>query len=158
MLIDFMNDYAWIFWLAVILVFIIIEMSSLEFTFLMLAVGAVGGLVSGLFGAPWWLQIVISAVLAVLLLFVLKPSLNRWLHRSGDPTPSNLDALMGIDGVVTTEFVNGNGVVKLANGESWTARLSPLTEIRVVADGERVVVTAIEGATAIVVPAERNAS
>jgi membrane protein implicated in regulation of membrane protease activity len=44
--------------------------------------------------------------------------------------------------------------VKLANGETWTARLSGAD--RTLVEGERVVVTAIEGATAVVVPAERT--
>ncbi|WP_236720236.1 NfeD family protein [Rathayibacter sp. VKM Ac-2630] len=53
---------------------------------------------------------------------------------------------------------DGPGQVKLANGETWTARLSPLVESRPLGLGERVVVTAIDGATAVVVPAERSSS
>lgn len=154
---EFLTEYAWIIWLAVILIFVIIEVSSLEFTFLMLAIGSLGGLMAGLVGAPGWLQVVIAAVLSVLLLFVLKPTLTRRLHRGGDAARSNVDALMGIDGTVVVDFSDGQGQVKLANGETWTARLSPVTELRAVEAGERVIVTAIDGATAVVVPAERNA-
>lgn len=153
---EFLAEYAWIIWLAIILIFVIIEVSSLEFTFLMLAIGSLGGLLAGLVGAPGWLQVVIAAVLSVLLLFVLKPPLTRLLGRGGDTARSNVDALMGIDGTVVIDFADGQGQVKLANGETWTARLSPVTELRAVEAGERVVVTAIDGATAIVVPAERN--
>lgn len=46
--------------------------------------------------------------------------------------------------------------MKLSNGETWTVRLSSLVEDRALGVGERVVVTAIEGATAVVVPAERS--
>ena len=56
------TSFAWIVWLVLILVFVIIEMLTLDFVFLMIAVGSVGGLLSGLFGAPWWLQIIIAAV------------------------------------------------------------------------------------------------
>ena len=49
---QFLTDYAWILWLGLILVFLIIEMNTLEFTFLMIALGSLGGLVSGAFGAP----------------------------------------------------------------------------------------------------------
>jgi membrane protein implicated in regulation of membrane protease activity len=152
----FLAEYAWIIWLAVILIFVIIELTSLEFTFLMLAFGSLGGLLVGLVGAPGWLQIVVAAVLSVLLLFVLKPALTRRLHRGGDPARSNVDALMGIDGSVVRDFVDGQGQVRLANGETWTARLSPATELRSAQAGERVIVTAIDGATAVVIPAERN--
>ena len=152
----FLADYAWVVWLVLILIFITIEMASLELTFLMLALGSVGGLVAGVLGAPWWLQLVIAAVLSMLLLFVIKPPLIRALRRGGDPTRSNIDALLGIQGRVISSIGETGGQVQLANGETWTARLSPVIDQRVVEPGERVLVTAIEGATAVVVPAERN--
>ncbi|MCU1524763.1 MAG: NfeD family protein [Microbacteriaceae bacterium] len=158
MVADFITTYAWILWLVVILVFIIVEVATVDFTFLMLAIGSVGGLVSGLLGAPFWAQGLIAGVLALLLLFTVRPALHRALKKGGDATPTNVEALLGLSGTVTTDFVEGQGHVKLANGEIWTAKLSQLTEERPVETGERVVVTAIDGATAVVVPAERNAS
>lgn len=157
MITDFLTDYAWIVWLALILIFVIVEVMTLEFTFLMLAIGSIGGLVVGLFGLEWWVQVVVAGVLAILLLFLAKPALLKALHRGGDPALTLVDALLGTDGIVVTDFTDGQGHVKLSNGETWTARLSPLTEVREVNTGERVVVTAIDGATAIVIPAERTA-
>ena len=46
-LIQIIEQYAWIGWLVLILVFLVIEMLTLDFTFLMLGVGGVGGLVVG---------------------------------------------------------------------------------------------------------------
>lgn len=158
MAIDFITTYAWILWLVVILIFIIIEVTTVDFTFLMLAVGSVGGLLSGLLGAPFWAQVLIAGVISLLLLFTVRPALQRALQKGGDATPTNVEALLGQSGTVTTDFVEGQGHVKLANGETWTAKLSQLTTERPVESGERVVVTAIDGATAVVVPAERNAS
>ncbi|MHB1172686.1 MAG: NfeD family protein [Lacisediminihabitans sp.] len=154
---DFVTTYAWVGWLGLILIFVIIEVSTVDFTFLMIALGSLGGLLSGLFGLPWWVQVIVAAVLSILLLFVVRPALKRALGRGGDPTPTNVEALLGLSGTVTAGFVDGRGYVKLANGETWTARLSKLGEERPVETGERVVVTAIDGATALVVPAERTA-
>jgi membrane protein implicated in regulation of membrane protease activity len=154
---SFFTEYAWVLWLSLILVFVIVEISTVDFTFLMLAVGSLGGLLAGLLGAPWWLQIVIAGVLALVLVFFVRPPLKRLLHRSGDKTPSNVEALLGLRATVTIPIADGVGQVKLANGETWTAALSALTENRAVQRGESVVVTAIEGATAVVVPAERTA-
>jgi membrane protein implicated in regulation of membrane protease activity len=155
---DFITTYAWVLWLVLILVFIIVEVSTVDFTFLMLAIGSVGGLVSGLFGAPFWAQVLTAGVISLLLLFTVRPALHRALRKGGDSTPTNVEALLGLSGTVTTDFVAGQGHVKLANGEIWTAKLSQLADERPVETGERVVVTAIDGATAVVVPAERNAS
>lgn len=154
---DFLTTFAWIFWLALILVFAIVEITTLAFVFLMLAVGSLGGLISGLFGLPWWAQIIIAAVLSLLLLFVVRPPLLRAFGKGGDPARSNVDALLGLTGTITTDVGGRVGHVKLANGETWTARLSASSEDRELVDGERVVVTAIEGATAVVAPAERTA-
>ncbi|KQQ19764.1 hypothetical protein ASF48_12610 [Rathayibacter sp. Leaf299] len=154
---DAVLQYAWILWLALILIFVIVEMITLEFTFLMLAVGSVGGLLTGLVGAPFWVQVPVAAVLAVLLLLTVRPPLLRLLRRGGDPAPIGADALLGLAGSVVIAG-DGPGQVKLANGETWTARLSPLVESRPLGLGERVVVTAIDGATAVVVPAERSSS
>ena len=154
---EFLTTYAWIFWIVLILVFAIIEISTLEFTFLMLAGGSLGGLVSGLFGLPWWGQFIVALVLSLLLLFAVRPPLLRALGRGGDPARSNVDALLGMSGVVTNDFTGNASHVKLSNGDTWTARLSNQTGDRILVEGEKVTVTAIEGATAVVVPAERTA-
>ena len=154
---DILTTYAWIFWIVLILVFAIIEISTLEFTFLMLAGGSLGGLVSGLFGLPWWGQFIVALVLSLLLLFAVRPPLLRALGRGGDPARSNVDALLGMAGVVTNDFSGNASHVKLSNGDTWTARLSNQTSDRILVEGEKVIVTAIEGATAVVVPVERTA-
>jgi membrane protein implicated in regulation of membrane protease activity len=131
MIADFLTMYAWIFWVALLLLFVIIEVLTVDFTFLMLAGGCLGGLSAGLLGAPFWAQILVAGVLALLLLFILRPAIKRALGRGGDQTPTNVAALLGLGGTATTG--------------------------RPVETGDRVVVTAIEGATAIVVPAEGTA-
>jgi len=157
MVADFLTMYFWVFWVGLLLAFVIVEVITVDFTFLMLAGGCVGGLGAGLLRAPFWAQILIAGVFALLLLFVVRPAIKRSLGRGADQTPTNVAALLGIGGTVTTPFVAGQGHVKLTNGETWTARLSQATIERPVDTGERVVVTAIEGATAIVVPAEGTA-
>lgn len=148
---DFLISYAWIIWLGLILLFLVVEMNTLEFTFLMIALGSVGGLLSALLGWPWWAQIMVAAILALLLLFAVKPPLLRRLKRGGDPTKTLVDALIGMEGTVVSDFVRNEGQVKLTVGETWTARVltSSTSPLEV---GDRVTVTEIEGATAIVVP------
>src|SRR5690606_29606038 len=101
---DFLTTWSWVFWLAVILVFVIVEVTSLEFTFLMLAVGSLGGLVAGLLGFPWWVQIIVAGVLSLILLFFVRPPLLHALRRGGDPARSNVDALLGQSGSVVIAF------------------------------------------------------
>ena len=148
-------SWAWVVWLVVALIFFIIEMLPLEFTFLMLGLGSVVGLVASLTGLPFWAQIIIAGAAALLLLFLVRPMLLSRLHSTGDPVKLNVSGLVGLQGEVTRPFARGRGRVRLSNGDDWTARLSPSTPQRDPDVGELIVVTSIEGATAIVIPTQR---
>ena len=85
-----LTQYLWIGWLSLAVVFVIIELLTLEFTFLMLAAGTlIGGLGVNLLGGPWWLQITAAAVVSALLLFTIRPLLLRALHKSSGLHPTN---------------------------------------------------------------------
>jgi membrane protein implicated in regulation of membrane protease activity len=144
-----LTQYAWIAWLVVILLCVIIELLTLEFTFLMVAAGSLGGLGADLLGAPWWLQILVALVLSVLLILTIRPLLLRVMHRGADPTQSNIDALLGMAGRVVLPVGELGGQVRLANGETWTAQLAPGTT-GPLGDGTVVTVARIQGSTAIV--------
>jgi membrane protein implicated in regulation of membrane protease activity len=153
---DIVTTWSWVFWLALILVFIVVEVLSLSFVFLMLAVGSLGGLVAGLIGAPWWVQIIVAAALSLILLFFVRPPLLHVMKGGRAGARSNLVALLGLPGSVVVEFDDHgrNGQVKLANGETWTSRLAEGSTGKSPAEGQKVVVTAIDGATAVVTSAK----
>ncbi len=153
-----LTQYLWLIWLGFILICVIIELLTLEFTFLMIAAGSLGGLGANLLGAPWWLQIIVALVLSVLMLVLIRPVLLRLTRKGADPTPSNIDALYGMSGRVVLQLGEAGGQVKLANGETWTARLDDSAGTGAVEVGAPVTVTAIRGSTAIVVPTGRTSS
>ena len=140
MSLDELVPYIWVVWAALILIFLVIEIFTVDFTFLMLAVGSVGGLVASLFQLPWFVQLLIAGALAIILIFTVRPPLLRALRSGEDPTKSNVDALIGLTGTVTSGHGGAVNQVKLANGETWTLRT---TDGRVPAIGDRVAVTAI---------------
>lgn len=147
--VTFIDQWAWIGWLVLIAVFLVIEMLSLDFTFLMLSFGSVVGLVADFLGLPVWIQILIAAAAAALFILFLRPPLLRRLHRGADPTRSNVEALVDLRGIALSEITQISGQAKLANGDTWTARTS--TPMAIPA-GAPVAVSAINGATAIVRP------
>lgn len=153
---EFLMSYSWIIWLALVLIFLTVEMFTLDFTFLMIGIGSGGGLIASLFGAPWYVQFLLAAAVSALLIFSLRPPLLRRLRRKGDPTLSNIEGLMGLDGVVVTVVSPDGGQVKLGNGETWTAKLDSTVAVDNLGIGQRVVVVQIEGATALVAPQERT--
>ncbi len=148
-IVEFLTDWAWVVWLVLIALFIVIEMFTLEFTCLMLALASAAGLIVSLTGAEFWLQVVIAAVIAVLLILFLKPPLLARLAKNADPAKSNVDALIGMHGMVIETVTTTAGQVKLQNGDLWTAR----TGYQMLSPQTPVVVSSINGAVAVVVPA-----
>ena len=152
---DFIDSYAWIIWLGIILIFVIIEVITVDFTGLMLAVGGLIGLVVSLFHAPFWLQVVIAAVVALLLLLTVRPPLKRALNRGGDKAKTLVDALIGQKATIVLDFNGKPNLAKFANGETWTVKRED-QESTTFQEGDHVVVTAIHGSTATVVPETRT--
>lgn len=155
-----LTQYLWILWLSLALLFVVIELITLEFTFLMLAAGTlIGGLGVNLLGGPWWLQVAAAAVISALLLFTIRPLLLRALHRSTNTVSMNVDAILGMSGRVMQPFQNGDGGVKLDNGETWTARLQSGVAEQSLDVGTRVTVTRVLGAiveVSVTSPLERT--
>ncbi|BDZ38322.1 NfeD family protein [Microbacterium suwonense] len=143
------EQWAWIGWLVLIALFLVIEMMTLDFTFLMLSFGSAVGLITDLVGLPLWAQVIIAAAAAALFIFFLRPPLLHRLRRGEDPTKSNVAALIGLRGTALQDITKISGQVKLSNGDTWTARSLDGTPI---IEGSRVAVAEISGATAIVRP------
>ncbi|GAA1653590.1 NfeD family protein [Microbacterium flavum] len=151
-----LTQYLWIAWLVLALVFVIIELLTLEFTFLMLAGGTlIGGLGINLLGGPWWLQVMGAAAVSALLLFTIRPLLLRALHRSSALQPTNVDAIRGLGGRLAAPFAGDVAAARLDNGELWSVTRSPGSDGLAV--GDRIVVTAVRGAmveVALAAPAD----
>lgn len=140
---------AWALWLAAALVLSIIEVLSVDLFFLMLALAAAGAGAGAALGLGFEWQIAIFALLAIVLLFLLRPWAKRVLVKSTPNLAMNVHALVGRDALVTEEVNIHDGRVRL-DGEIWSARAEEETIFSV---GEKVIVKSIEGATAIVAAA-----
>jgi membrane protein implicated in regulation of membrane protease activity len=145
--------YTWVLWLVIVVAAVVAELLTLSLVFAMIAAGAlIGGLGTWLLGWPVALQVVAAAALSALLVFAIRPLLYRVLVH-GKPRPlTNVDALAGMSARATASFIEGTGYARLANGETWTARLADVHEHAEVGTGARLTVVAIDGATAVVAP------
>jgi membrane protein implicated in regulation of membrane protease activity len=138
-----MPDWAW--WVLGALLLLGVEALTLDLIFASLALGAVAGAIVALLGGTVLAQVLVAVVVALLSLFLLRPFAVRFLKAEGGHT--NIDALIGVNALVMERVDARTGRVKVG-GEIWSARARrPGTQFHA---GTDVVVTAIEGATAVV--------
>ena len=149
---EWFRDHAWETWLGLSIVLGVAEMFSLDLILIMLAAGALVGMVAAVLGLPVALQILAASAASVAALAVVRPSMVKRFH-GGPELSLGHGKLVGRQGIVT-EDISGlaAGRIKLA-GEFWTAE--PYDETTKIAAGETVEVLAIRGATAVVHPVAR---
>lgn len=146
---DWLRDHLWETWLGTAIVLGVAEMFSLDLILIMLAAGALVGMVAALVGLPLAVQALAAAAAAVAALALVRPSMVKRLHGGPDLRLGH-GKLVGRQGVVTERIAaHSPGRIKLA-GEIWTAEAydSTLT----IEAGESVEVLEIRGATALVHP------
>ena len=118
-MIDYLMNNLWLLWIILAVVCLIIEVSSFDFFVTCFAIGAVGAMIGALIGLPWWVQVLIWAVVSVLSIWFVRPSLTRRLHKTGEERVSNADALIGKEGLVIEAIPEGgHGYVKV-DGDEW---------------------------------------
>ena len=139
-----------IVWLVLLIVFLVAEAATVTITSLWFAAGALVALIAGTLGAKFWVQVVLFLAVSALLLIALRPIIKK--HFTPKLTPTNVDAIIGSRGYVTSDIDNmaATGTVKLGAME-WTARSA---DGKVIPAGTLIQVERIEGVKAIVSPAE----
>jgi membrane protein implicated in regulation of membrane protease activity len=149
---EWLRDHAWETWLGLTIVLGVAEMFSLDLILIMLAAGAIVGMVAAVLDLPIAIQILAASAASVAALATVRPTMVKRLH-GGPELSLGHGKLVGRQGIVT-EDISGlaAGRIKLA-GEFWTAE--PYDDTTSIKAGETVEVLAIRGATAVVHPVAR---
>ena len=143
-------NWAAILWLVLLVVFLIIEASTVTVVSLWFAAGALAAMAVSLLRGAIWLQAAAFLAVSVVLLTALRPLVRKYV--TPKLTATNIDSLIGTIGIVTADIdnISASGQVKL-NGMDWTARSSSGESISA---GIKVRVDRIEGVKLFVTPAE----
>jgi membrane protein implicated in regulation of membrane protease activity len=142
---EWLAENWWALWLTAFLMFAVVEMLTLDLMFIMLGGGALAGLAADFAGAELWLQIVAFCVVSLLMIGFVRPVALKHLRKGPVEQRSNIERLIGESALVMEAVSTSGGLVKIG-GDVWSAR----SETGVLAPGQRAVVSAIEGATAVV--------
>jgi membrane protein implicated in regulation of membrane protease activity len=144
-----LGDNAWAAWLGLALLLSVAELASLDLVLVMLAVGALAGMLTSLATDSVTAQIVAAVATSVAMLAVVRPGLTRRLH-SGPDLVLGPATLIGKQAVTPVRLSAHQGGQLKIDGELWTAK--PYDELMVIEPGQTVEVLKIKGATAYVHP------
>ena len=146
---DWLQENLWQMWLGIAFMLGVAEMFSMDLILIMLAVGALAGMVTASIDAPVAVQLIAAAGTSVAMLGLVRPSLARKFH-GGPDLQLGHGKLVGKQGTVTETITSlAPGRVNLG-GDVWSAE--PYDETLTIEAGETVEVLEIRGATAYVHP------
>ena len=136
-----------VIWLIAMVILLVVEAMVPGLISIWFAIGALAALISALFHAPVWLQLVWFFAISILTLVLTRPFVKKYVNSR--VTPTNADVVIGKDAVVTERIDNlhAQGAVML-DGKVRTARTEK--EQVTVEAGETVRVLRIEGVKLIV--------
>jgi membrane protein implicated in regulation of membrane protease activity len=139
---------AWLIWLIAGVFAAVGEILTAGFFLAPFAVGAFGGFLASLLGAGGAIQVIVFAALTLACFALVRPIAKRHMY-----TPPQIRtgaaALVGRPAIVLERIANDEGVGSVRiDGEVWTARA--YDEDQVIAEGAKVQVVEIRGATALV--------
>lgn len=146
-------DNLLIMWIALTIVFAVIEVLTLQVVTIWFAVGSLGAIIANVVNASPLVQLIVFVALSILTLVIARPYLKKFAKTKLQPT--NADVCIGKQAVVTEEINNAlaTGQAKI-RGAIWTARSAE--ENTVIPEGSMVTVLAIEGVKLIVTADNRQ--
>ena len=132
----------WIYWVLAALALFIIELFTMGFAVICLAIGGGGGAIAAACDASMEMQLLTFAIVSMVALIGVRPLLKRTFYRKGEKVATNANAMIGKRGVVCSE-VDGGGVSGrvMIEGVDWRATSADGEDI---AEGTKVEVVAID--------------
>ena len=140
-----MDTMFWV-WIGAVILFCVAEAITPQLVSIWFVGGSLVALVTNVFGAPEWLQVVLFVAVSALLLIFTKPAVKKFF--GSKKVSTNADRVINQTAVVTQTIdnVNGTGLATVM-GQSWTARSK---NGEMIEEGARVLVESISGVKIIV--------
>ena len=137
-------------WLAVFVVFLVLEAATAALTSVWFAAGALAALISAFFNVPVPIQLAIFIAVSIVVLLTVRPLARKYVNPIKQPT--NADRLIGKECLVIENVFNTEetGLVSIG-GKIWTARSQ---DGRIIEQNTLVRIEKIEGVKLIVSPVE----
>lgn len=140
-------------WMALVIIFLVVELITVGLTTIWLAGGALVAFILAAVGAGFWLQLVVFFVVSFVLIYFTRPFAMKYLNPRR--TRTNSEELIGTVVKVTERIDNraakGTALVK---GLEWSARA--VSDDMIIEKDTLVKVLRIEGVKLIVEPVDHE--
>lgn len=141
---------AWQIWIAVGLGLMVLEVFVPGFVLACLGLGSFGGAMAAYLEATYEMQLVASALIALVAFIFLRPFALK-MGFSGNERTSGVDALLGRECIITQAFDSSSGLGRCkVDGDDWRAELLIRDEADQASSGKIVVINKVESNTLIV--------
>ena len=136
-------------WLALVILFVVVELISLGLTSIWFAAGALVAGIVAMVGGPFWLQVILFMVVSAVLLACTRGFAKRHLDNKIEKT--NAEGLVGKSSIVIETIDNASSTAKIRIGDiEWTARA--VNETQVIPKDSKVIIREIKGVKCMVEP------
>ena len=128
----------WTFWLMVIILLTIVEISTVNLVSIWFIASALVSLILSFIYDNAYLEMGVFAILGIVLMLLTKPLINKYLKP--ERVRTNIDRVIGMTGICTEEIKkNTIGEVKV-DGKRWSAISSSKINV-----GDEVIIEEIDG-------------
>ncbi len=110
-----------LFWLAVMVIMLIIEIATLGITTIWFAGGALVAFVMAMFDVPFLVQVFVFLIVSLILLIFTRPVAVKYFNK--DRARTNVESMIGRQAIVVSEVDNLQGIGRVTvGGQEWSAR------------------------------------
>src|SRR5699024_2682541 len=121
MMLEWILENFWSFWLIMMLLLVSVQVMTGEMTFLLISAGALSAIVADVLGAPIYVQFIIVTVISIASLIWLRSFDTKRPENDSGLSPWNVNRYVGSVGDVTEEDTSSQGRVR-SGTEIWSAR------------------------------------
>lgn len=140
-------------WIAAMVGFLILEAIIPGLVSVWFAIGSLSAIIAAALDAPVWIQLAVFAAVSVVTLLATRPLVKKYINSR--TTPTNADAIIGLECIVTEDVDNirGTGAANVG-GRVWTARSTD--DDVIISSGSRAVIKNIAGVKIIIEPVKED--
>lgn len=136
-----------LFWLAVMVIMLVIEIITLGLTSIWLAGGALVAFILAMLNVPFIAQVIVFLIVSLVLIVFTRPVAVKYFNK--DRVKTNVESMIGRQAIVVSEVDNLQGIGRVTvGGQEWSART--VEEGIVLPVGTVVIVKAVSGVKLIV--------